>query len=85
MRSRRLELPQGFPHKHLKLARLPFRHDRIVKWPSMKHNIGEDTEFARRDAQRRSRRLTKAPSSLRKAFAVQVGGGEARRGTGGKA
>ena len=30
MRSRRLELPQGFPHKHLKLARLPFRHDRIV-------------------------------------------------------
>ena len=31
VRSRRLELPQGFPHKHLKLARLPFRHDRIVK------------------------------------------------------
>ena len=31
MRSRRLELPQGFPHKHLKLARLPFRHDRIVE------------------------------------------------------
>jgi hypothetical protein len=30
VRSRRLELPQGFPHKHLKLARLPFRHDRIV-------------------------------------------------------
>jgi hypothetical protein len=30
MRSRRLELPRGFPHKHLKLARLPFRHDRIV-------------------------------------------------------
>jgi hypothetical protein len=29
VRSRRLELPQGFPHKHLKLARLPFRHDRI--------------------------------------------------------
>ena len=28
MRSRRLELPRGFPHKHLKLARLPFRHDR---------------------------------------------------------
>jgi hypothetical protein len=30
MRSRRLELPRGFPHKHLKLARLPFRHDRTV-------------------------------------------------------
>ncbi len=29
VRSRRLELPRGFPHKHLKLARLPFRHDRI--------------------------------------------------------
>ena len=28
VRSRRLELPRGFPHKHLKLARLPFRHDR---------------------------------------------------------
>ena len=28
MRSRRLELPRGYPHKHLKLARLPFRHDR---------------------------------------------------------
>ena len=27
-RSRRLELPRGCPHKHLKLARLPFRHDR---------------------------------------------------------
>ena len=31
VRSRRLELPRGYPHKHLKLARLPFRHDRIVK------------------------------------------------------
>ena len=30
MRSRKLELPRGFPHKHLKLARLPFRHDRTV-------------------------------------------------------
>ena len=30
VRSRRLELPRGFPHKHLKLARLPFRHDRNV-------------------------------------------------------
>jgi hypothetical protein len=30
VRSRRLELPRGYPHKHLKLARLPFRHDRIV-------------------------------------------------------
>jgi hypothetical protein len=30
VRSRRLELPRGCPHKHLKLARLPFRHDRIV-------------------------------------------------------
>jgi hypothetical protein len=28
VRSRRLELPRGYPHKHLKLARLPFRHDR---------------------------------------------------------
>lgn len=28
VRPRRLELPQGFPHKHLKLARLPFRHGR---------------------------------------------------------
>ena len=31
VRSRRLELPRGFPHKHLKLARLPFRHDRAGK------------------------------------------------------
>jgi hypothetical protein len=31
VRSRRLELPRGYPHKHLKLARLPFRHDRIVE------------------------------------------------------
>jgi hypothetical protein len=30
VRSRRLELPRGYPHKHLKLARLPFRHDRNV-------------------------------------------------------
>jgi hypothetical protein len=30
VRSRRLELPRGYPHKHLKLARLPFRHDRTV-------------------------------------------------------
>ena len=28
VRSRRLELPRGCPHQHLKLARLPFRHDR---------------------------------------------------------
>jgi hypothetical protein len=28
VRSRRLELPWGFPHQHLKLARIPFRHDR---------------------------------------------------------
>src|SRR5690348_17040543 len=33
MRSRRLELPRGFPHKHLKLARLPFRHDRPGQAP----------------------------------------------------
>ena len=26
----KLELPRGYPHKHLKLARLPFRHDRNV-------------------------------------------------------
>ena len=30
VRSRRLELPRGYPHKHLKLARLPFRHDRTM-------------------------------------------------------
>jgi hypothetical protein len=30
VRSRGLEPPRDFSHKHLKLARLPFRHDRIV-------------------------------------------------------
>ena len=28
VRPRRFELPRGFPHQHLKLARLPFRHGR---------------------------------------------------------
>lgn len=28
VRSRRLELPRGFPHSDLNAARLPFRHDR---------------------------------------------------------
>jgi hypothetical protein len=28
VRSRRFELPRGFPHQHLKLACLPFHHDR---------------------------------------------------------
>ena len=31
VRSRRLELPRVLPHKHLKLARLPFRHDRSLR------------------------------------------------------
>ena len=33
VRSRRLELPRPFGHQHLKLARLPFRHDRTSEMP----------------------------------------------------
>ena len=31
MRPRGLEPPRGCPHQPLKLARLPFRHDRSIK------------------------------------------------------
>jgi hypothetical protein len=35
VRSRRLELPQGYPHSDLNAARLPFRHDRTP------HNVSD--------------------------------------------
>ena len=35
VRSRRLELPQGFPYSDLNAARLPFRHDRTT------HNVSD--------------------------------------------
>ena len=74
MRSRRLELPQGFPHKHLKLARLPFRHDRIVPGTVRRITDGELDKVAFTGSTEVGRIIRKATAGSGKKLSLELGG-----------